>query len=99
MLNQAVLALIWFTVTFLVALRCTIRRTSLWTSMLLVLIAVPAMDKNMFPDPVDPMKEYMRMTKDLPYQLGDWRIDIKPVCCFKDFVPMYKLQMYRSKMD
>ena len=40
------------------------------------------MDKNMFPDQVDPMEEYMRMTKDLPYQLGDWRIDIYPPCCY-----------------
>lgn len=50
--------------------------------MFLLLMSIPLMDKHMFPDPIDPEQAYMQMTKDLPYQLGDWRIDMYPECCY-----------------
>lgn len=99
MLEQVVLTMLWTFVTCLVLLKCATRRTTAWTIIMIFLVSIPAMDTNMFPEPVDPEEAYMRMTKDLPYQLGDWRVDIYPVCCFKKVVPMYKLHMYRGEMD
>lgn len=82
MIDQMVLTIIWMVALLCVMIRCAIRRTTLWTTLFLLLMAIPLMDKHMFPDPIDPEQAYMQMTKDLPYQLGDWRIDMYPECCY-----------------
>jgi len=88
MIDQAVLTVIWLFAILIVMLIYVEHRWHLCVSVLLVLFAIPASDRHLFPVHEDPLALYMILTVDLPYQFGDWRIDIQPECCY--IYPQYR---------
>lgn len=82
MVLQLIATMLWAFVLAMVMIRCAHRRTTFWTMVFFVMIALPASDTNLFPESADPYEEYMEMTKDLPYQLGEWRPDERFECCY-----------------